>query len=350
MRTLFILGGSLLLLPSASFADENAEKPADMQVLYDDAIRLMGSGDYENACPMIERVTAMAPDGLGAKFTLAECYEEQGKLAEAHATFVRVEMAAREKGQSERSTKAAARAEALRPKLVQLSFGGLQSLPTERDVRVEIDGVRIESSQLAEPQYIDGGTHHIVAFNKDLRCGETTLDISAGAVHEIAIEDLVNDSACRQLAAPSTSAESWGSSTSSTVPTWDAEPSPSKPSVKRGFPAWPIAVGGLGLVAVSLGVGFKLDSVAAEKNLVDHCGADLVCPRNTWYMPFDDNARKNRSFGLFVGMTSLGVVALGASTVGLLRWHKAKSNSKGHLIVDPTFSPAHGGVVISGSF
>lgn len=349
MRTLFILGGSLLLLPSSSFADENAERPADMQVLYDDAIRLMGSGDYEKACPMIQRVTVMAPDGLGAKFTLGECYEEQGKLANAYATFVHVEMAAREKGQTERSTKAAARAAALRPKLVQITFGGLQSLPTDHGVHVEIDGVRIESSQLADAQSVDGGTHQIVAFNKDVRCGETTLDIAAGAVHEIAIEELVNDSACRQLAAPSTSTESWGSSTSSTVPTWDPEPTPNK-VVKRGFPAWPIAVGGLGLVAVSLGVGFKLDSVAAEKNLVDHCGADLVCPRNSWYMPYDDNDRKNRGFGLFVGMTSLGVVALGASTVGLLRWHKAKSNSNGHLIVDPTFSPAHGGVVISGRF
>ncbi|HRI68323.1 MAG TPA: tetratricopeptide repeat protein, partial [Polyangium sp.] len=276
MRTQLILVGlSLLLLPSSSLADSNAAEAPDMQMLYDDAIRLMSAGDYAKACPMIERVTQMAPDGLGAQVTLAECYEEQGKLANAYTIFVHVKKAGQEKGQTERSQKAAARADALRPQLAQITFTGSQSLASGYALRVEIDGVSIESSQLAEPRYVDAGTHHIVAFAKDERCNEMAIDIAAGAVQDMPIRELLNLSGHERSPDSSTPSDSWGSSPS-TVPTWEAERSPSKQAAKRGFPVWSAVVGGFGLVAIGVGAAFKLDSAAAEQKLFDNCGKDLL--------------------------------------------------------------------------
>ncbi len=349
MRTQLIVGLSLLLLPSSSMADENAAEAPDMQVLYDDAIRLLSAGDYAKACPMIERVTQMAPEGLGAKITLAECYEEQGKLAHAYTIFVHTQKVAQEKGQTERSQKAAARADALRPKLAQITFTGSQSLASGSGLRVEIDGVSIESPQLAEPRYVDAGTHHIVAFANDERRNESTIDITAGAVQEIPIRELLNLSAREVPPDSSTPSDSWGSS-SSTVPTWDAEPTPSKQVAKQVFPVWSAVVGGFGLVAIGVGAAFKLDSAAAEQRLLDNCGKDLLCPRNSYYSPYDDNDRKNRGFGFFVGMMGLGAVTLGTAAVGMIHWRTIKQTPKAGLVVQPSFSSTHGGVIFSGRF
>jgi len=349
MRTQLIVGLSLLLSSSSSLADENAAEGPEMQVLYDEAIRLMSAGDYAKACPMIERVTQMAPDGLGAKITLGECYEEQGKLANAYTIFAHVKKAAQEIGQTERSQKAASKADALRPKLAQITFTGPQSLASEYGLRVEIDGVSIESSQLAEPRYVDPGTHHIIAFVKDERRNESTIDIAAGAVEEMSIRELLNLSA-RELAPDSSKpSDSWGNS-SSTLPTWDAVPTPSKQVAKQGFPAWSAVVGGLGLVAIGVGAAFKLDSVAAEQKLLDNCGEDLLCPRNSYYSPYADNDRKNRGYGLFLGMTGLGAVALGTAAVGIIHWRLANQTPKVGLLVQPSFSSTHAGVIFLGRF
>ncbi|MBK9258851.1 MAG: hypothetical protein IPM54_03330 [Polyangiaceae bacterium] len=354
MRVHFMIGLSLFVLPSSAFADET-EQPPDPKVLYDDAVAAMDAGDYEKACPMIERVTQMLPDGLGAKFTLAECHEEHGKLANAYATFVLVEKAAREQGQEERSQRASARADALRPKLGQIKFTGPQSLASGYDLRVEIDGVAIESAQLEQPRYVDPGMHQVVAFAKGVRRSGSTIDIDAGAVHEMPIRELLNLPTRDSQSDSSAPIETAESSSPSAVPSWDLDPNASKPAEKRGFPVWQTVVGGIGLVAIGAGVGFKLDSVDAERKLVEQCGEDMLCPRNSYYHPDADNERKNRSFGLFLGMTSLGAMALGTAAVGMIRWHSAKQNppkqtTKTSLIVQPTFSPAHGGVVFSGNF
>ncbi|MBK9264214.1 MAG: hypothetical protein IPM54_30985 [Polyangiaceae bacterium] len=349
MRTQFMIGLSLFTLPSWALADE-AVQPPDPNVLYDEALSAMDAGDYEKACPMIERVTQMLPDGLGAKFTLAECHEEHGKLGNAYMMYVLVEKAAREQGQAERSQKASARADALRPKLGQIKFTGPQSLASGYDLRVEIDGIAIESTQLEQPRYVDPGIHQVVAFAKGVRRSGSTIDIDAGAVHEMPIRELLNLPARDSQSNASAPIETAESSSPSTLPSWDQEPNAPKPVEKRGFPVWQTVVGGLGLAAIGAGVGFKLDSVDAERKLVEQCGEDLLCPRNSYYHPEADNDRKNRSFGLFLGMTSLGAMALGTAAVGMIRWHTAKQTPKTGLIVQPTFSPAHGGVIFSGRF
>ncbi|HRI68217.1 MAG TPA: hypothetical protein PK156_28500, partial [Polyangium sp.] len=76
----------------------------------------------------------------------------------------------------------------------------------------------------------------------------------------------------------------------------------------------------------------------------------LLCPRNSYYSPYDDNGRKNRGFGVFVGMTGLGAVALGTAVVGIIHWRRSKQTPKAGLLVQPSFSSTHGGVIFSGSF
>jgi hypothetical protein len=343
MRTYLIAGLALIVLPLPCFADE-AEQLTDPKVLYNDAIRAMDAGDHAKACPMLERVTQVLPDGLGAKFTLAECFEEQGQLLKAYTTFVAVEKAAIEKGQTERKQRAAARAKALRPRLGQISFTGPQSLASGYDLRIEMDGVTIESTDLDEPRYVDAGTHHLVVFVKGMRRSETDVDVEAGAVKEVSIRALMN--LPRREEAPRQQSPVQVTPT----PITKAEPVTPKPLPKRSFPVWQVIVGGVGLAAVGAGIAFKLDSTVAEDRLVEQCGEALQCSRQAAYDPAADNAQKNRSFGLFVGLTGAGAIALGTATLGLILRRPEPQAPKSAVTVQPTISPAHGGVVFSGRF
>jgi len=82
MRTHLIAGLSIVVLASPCFADD-AEQNSDPKLMYTEAVRAMDAGDYAKACPMLEKITQALPDGLGAKFTLAECFEEQGQFGKS---------------------------------------------------------------------------------------------------------------------------------------------------------------------------------------------------------------------------------------------------------------------------
>ena len=333
-----LAGLSLVALPSRSFADE-PERTEDPESMYRRAILAMDARDYDTACPMLEQITLVLPDGLGAKFTLGECFEEQGRLANAYRTFVAVEKAALDKGQPERSKRAAERAGALLPRLGRITFIGSKPLVSGYDLRFEVDGVSIESDQFTDPHYVDAGTHHVVVLVKGTRRGEHDIEVSGGSTYELPIRELLNLAPREPSPDPALPEHD--------EPTWGVTPAA---PVERRFPVWQVVMGGVGLAAVGAGVAFKLDSVAAERRLVEHCGERLLCPRNAGYDPADDNARKNRSFGLFVGMTGIGAAALGTATMGMILRRPGEKAPKTGSWVQPTFSPTHGGLIFSGSF
>ena len=106
---------------AASAQHADAQRAATGQALFDKAVEEMKRGDLDSACPKLEEVTRLVPDGIGAKIELARCYERWGRTASAWAQWTRVEALARRKGQGDRQTEAAARAEALRPRVARLT-------------------------------------------------------------------------------------------------------------------------------------------------------------------------------------------------------------------------------------
>ncbi|NUO48654.1 MAG: tetratricopeptide repeat protein [Polyangiaceae bacterium] len=96
-------------------APARADNAGAAQQLYDRAVELMGQKNYAEACPKLEEVTRLVPDGFGAKLTLAECYEAQGRLASAWEQYMFVESAASRANQGDRQRLAAERAAALKP-------------------------------------------------------------------------------------------------------------------------------------------------------------------------------------------------------------------------------------------
>src|SRR5690242_7328934 len=90
--------------------------------LWEQALEAMNKQDYANACPKIEEVARLRPDGLGAKLKLAECYEGAGRLASAWAIYTLVEPLAEKANQPDRQKTAHDRVEALKPKLAMITI------------------------------------------------------------------------------------------------------------------------------------------------------------------------------------------------------------------------------------
>ena len=339
MRLHAIACGCLLVFPGVVLADESAP-PIDHGSLYDEALRAMDAKDYATACPMLERVTRAVPEGLGAKFSLAECYEESGRLATAYEMFLRVEMETRAKRQTERKEKAAARAAALESRLARLTIIVPQSLASGFGIGVMLDDMSIDAQKWGKARFVDAGTHHVRVDAKGGRYWERQIEIADGEAKEIAVRDIVGLSS-RQLLPQDLQDSALSANETSETPT---------PKAPRTIPVWQIVAGGVGLAAIGAGVAFELDSIAAEKRLVDRCGDDLLCKRGTGYNPAEDNARKNRGFGLFVGLTSAGTAAIGASAIGAIVTRSAKKMPTSGLMITPVWSPVSSGAVLSGRF
>lgn len=339
MRLRTITFVCLWVFPGVSFADET-NPPIDATALYDKALRAMDAKDYAKACPMLDKVVRAVPDGLGAKFSLAECHEESGRLTTAYEMFLLLEKETRAKGQTERKEKAAARAAALESRLARLTIVVPHGLASAFGIRVTLDERAIDAPKWGSAQFVDAGKHQILVEAKGGRQWVKQIEISDGEALEIAVRDIVG--------LPSRVTPTPGLQDTS-ISTHD-EPAVPKTKASRGFPVWQLVTGGIGLAAVGAGVAFELDSRAAEKRLLDRCGEDLICKRDIGYDPGEDNVRKNRGFGLFVGFTSFGAAAIGAATIGTIVVRSGKKTPASGLTIIPVWSPASSGAIFSGRF
>jgi len=120
----------------------------------------------EEACPKFEESQRLDA-GLGIQFNLADCYEQLGKLASAHALFTEVAESARPTRQKEREQVARERVAAALPRASKL----LIVVPTRQmaGLRVERDGVEVARAQWDVPVPVDPGVHRLRAWGPGLR-------------------------------------------------------------------------------------------------------------------------------------------------------------------------------------
>ncbi len=133
----------------------------DAQVLYDSATALMDDGKVSEACPKLEEVTKLVPDGLGARLTLAECYEREGRLASAWQLYSSTAVTAARTGQSARLEKASQKALALSPRLARLTVKVSEPALQLDGLTIRRDGAVMNRTQWGEGIPVDVGDHVI---------------------------------------------------------------------------------------------------------------------------------------------------------------------------------------------
>src|SRR5882724_4165659 len=85
----------------ASVANAEERDPAAAQALFDEGRALMKTQRFAEACPKLKESQRLDP-GIGTQFRLADCYEQQGKIASAWAAFLEVASLAAASDQKER--------------------------------------------------------------------------------------------------------------------------------------------------------------------------------------------------------------------------------------------------------
>lgn len=259
MRISLGIAALLLALGTGSaLAQPSAQATAKAEAMYKDAVALMDKGDYAAACPKLEEIIRLVPEGIGAKVTLAECYEESGRLASAWAAFGVAEEAAARAGQGDRQRKARARRDALEPRLAKLTINVSDRARSLGGLSISRDGAPVDQASWGAAVPVDKGRHTVVATAGSYRF-EKEVDIAEdGASVSVAIEGAAGAPASSGPGDAATGKESGGF------------------GAQR---AAGIAVAGAGVVGVGVGVFFGLRAISKknESNEGGHCRADNRC-------------------------------------------------------------------------
>jgi tetratricopeptide (TPR) repeat protein len=254
----------LLALVLATALDAVAADPLDpkdeaaAQALYTQATAEMDAKSFETACPKLEEATRLVPAGIGARTTLAECYEGMGRLASAWSTLEIARSLAERAGQKDRAAQIAEKAAALRPRLAFLTVTVPPSVRGLPGLVVHRDGVTL-GAVFDTPLPVDRGTHSIEVRAKGYLPFKAEVRIAADGVRET-----VNVPGLRPDAGA-------GAPAASPAPGWPR---------KAGFVA--LGAGAAGLVAAGvlagLAVGKKDESNAGPcdaGNICDNEGLEL---------------------------------------------------------------------------
>lgn len=295
-------------------AQENPR--ADVQPLYEEALRAMGAKDYQTACQKFSEVTQKYPEGIGAWLELGRCEQARGRIARAYEVFLAAEVAAKNQGQTERSLRAANAAKALEPRL---SFWTI-SVPAEirklPGLVVHVDGSTFALTKWDKPLPIDGGKYLITAEATGKRTWETTISLKAeGDSQTVVVGPLLN----------------------AEKPTVVFVPEQKMPPVKTaGFVA--VGVGAAGLVA-----GVISGSIALSRHNEAVDGTSAHCVNNQCDRAGADLEQQSRTAGnVSTGMFIAGfVLAAGGVTAILIQTGK---ETKTKVSIGPM------GLSVSGAF
>ncbi len=280
-------------------ADARAEQQASAvpdpaaAALFHSGRELVEKGDWAAGCPKFEASLALYMSA-STLLNIARCHEHDGKIASAWSTYKRALVVNRETPGEERRKALEALAEkgiaSLSPRLPKLRV----VIPVAPEgLQVTRNGQYVPLAMLGTTIPVDPGEHRIVARAPGHRTEQRTVTVTEAKTERVEIALILGEGGSDQEGEGGT-ARAGGV----VVPTWS------------------LIVGGGGLALLTAAGIFRVDQALIEGRQDGICGGDVVsgCPAS--YAPEADNARKNRDFGLFVGLGGAGVIALGAAIIG----------------------------------
>jgi hypothetical protein len=255
-----------LLHAQRASAEASAQEKALGSRLFDDASKLMASGQIAAACPKYAESERLDPE-LGTLLHLGECYAKLGKTASAWASFKEAADVAAQRNDP-RTAKIRERMTALEKALPNLVIVVADSEPPALEVRQ--DGAVVGKAGWGSPIPVDPGEHKISATAPGAKPREVTL-----TVPEKAQTLTVNLPPIEYLPATATTPpqgiEPAGPSAaqSSTVTSDEARPWFS--SHQRTIA---LVVGGVGVVGLGVGSAFGLMAKSTYDKSGPHCSLD----------------------------------------------------------------------------
>jgi hypothetical protein len=247
--------------PRTALAEPTQADRVAARDLFEDARVAMKSLDYQTACPKLEQSQRLDP-GIGTLYNLGRCYEGQGRLARAWATFLDVAEEARRAGQGDREAAARARATALEPRLPHLRV----TVAGPDHPTLTLDGAPFADASLDASVPVDPGGHDLGADAPGKKHWTTHVDVSEAGAAEVSVPLLAEEPAA--LPPPA--------EPKVTTPSEPAGPATSRPSwrVSAAF-----VTGGLGVIGLGIGTAFGFTAMS------DWSTAKPGCPQNNCTTP-----------------------------------------------------------------
>lgn len=335
---LFLTPSAALAQPSSADSATKARDPAAAEALYKRGRELLNAGNWAEACAKFDASMSLNP-AASTMLNIASCHEHDGRLSEALMDYKRALQLNQDTlgdGRKKALEGVAQKGiDSLEPRLAKIRIT-IKDAPS--GLLVKRDGKEIPLAMLGEEVPVDPGAHEISASAPGYQTETRSITLKEGGAEAIELS-------------LSKGAATSGPAAQDPV---EAPPASSAPdnstSGSGGAPVWAWIAGGAGIALVGAGAAFRIDEASAEKALVDHCGEELLCDRSAGYDPAGDNARKNRDFALFIGLSAAGAVGIGAAIIGIVRGSSSKKATNSAVIVAPIATPTARGVALSGAF
>lgn len=280
---------AIALAPPARAENPGGVPDPVAQALFQDGRDLVDKGQWDAGCTKFEASMLLYP-AASTLLNIARCYEHQSKLASAWSAYKRVQVLNRETLGEERrraiDEMVDAQITALTPRLPKIKLTMARQVI---GVTLRKDGEIVPTAVIGTEVPVDAGEHEIVAEAPGHRPFRQRFEIKESTLRVITI-DLVSDSEADVREGPLR------------APTW----------------AW--IAGGAGLAFLGAAAVFRVDQAFVEGRQEGKCNGDVRagCPPVSTYDPSQDNDRKNRDFGLFVGFGAAGALAVAASVIGVV--------------------------------
>jgi serine/threonine-protein kinase len=266
-------------------AAQNAERdPAAAQALFDEGRALMRAQRYAQACLKLAESQNLDP-GIGTQFHLADCYEREGKLASAWASFLEVASQARASGHAEREELALKRAAKLEPRLPRLKVVVPDSAQSE-GLQIRRNGIPVRAAQWDSWLPVDPGEHELSVSAPGRRPSVQRIHVQEGTRASLEIPGLettadlpevrppsvpASASSTRQAARASTPKPPASSAGGAASPMPPADAGASQAS--SGISPWVIGLGAVGVVGLGTGAVFGLLAQRKYDDSKNFCNA-----------------------------------------------------------------------------
>jgi hypothetical protein len=248
--------------------------------LFEEAGRAQDRHAYDEACPKFAKVVELEPAKVGAKLALADCYEQQGKLASALAAY-RAAAARSAQAGDPRRKRAEEKVAELETRAPHVRIDVPASLSSVAGLSVVYDGAPLDVSKWNVAVPADPGEHTVYVSAPGKRPWSGKVTVIAGAAAEVVLAGL-EDLPPPLVLAPRS----------------------------RGVPAWAWASGGVGLASGVVAIVFAAEQAAAQSQFNAQC-KDSASPNVT-----SCDTQKGalwRDFGLALGFGAAGVATLAAT-------------------------------------
>jgi hypothetical protein len=163
------------------------------QALFEEARILVSAKRYEEACPKLASSFRLDP-GAGTEINLADCYEKNGQVATAWATFQDAASTARRAGRVEWAARAERRAALLEPQVPALTVR-VPSANAVDGLELRRNGVLVPVSSWATAIPVDPGTYRIEANAPSRRpwVYEIEITLAARVTVNVPLLDIATD-------------------------------------------------------------------------------------------------------------------------------------------------------------